>query len=67
MRTVQGELNKTLKKFLRLDKVKTVGAGRTDAGVHARAQVVHFDVRKSNSVVLIQSSSLTFSILSNNR
>jgi len=44
MRTVQGELNKTLKKFLRLDKVKTVGAGRTDAGVHARAQVVHFDV-----------------------
>ena len=44
MRTVQGELNKSLKKFLSLDKVKTVGAGRTDAGVHARGQVVHFDV-----------------------
>ena len=42
MRTVQGELNKSLKKFLSLDKVKTVGAGRTDAGVHARGQVVHF-------------------------
>jgi hypothetical protein len=27
MRTVQGELNKSLKKFLSLDKVKTVGAG----------------------------------------
>ena len=44
MRTVQGELNKVLKQFLRLDKVKTVGAGRTDAGVHARGQVVHFDI-----------------------
>ena len=44
MRTVQGELNKSLKKFLSLDKIKTVGAGRTDAGVHARGQVVHFDV-----------------------
>ena len=44
MRTVQGELNKSIKKFLSLDKVKTVGAGRTDAGVHARGQVVHFDV-----------------------
>ena len=28
MRTVQGELNKSLKKFLSLDKVKTVGAGK---------------------------------------
>jgi tRNA pseudouridine38-40 synthase len=43
-RTVQGELNKALKKFLRIEKVKTVGAGRTDSGVHARGQVVHFDV-----------------------
>ena len=41
---MQGELNKSLKKFLALDKVKTVGAGRTDTGVHARGQVVHFDV-----------------------
>lgn len=41
-RTVQGELERAL---LRLYKapVPTVGAGRTDAGVHAGGQVVHFD------------------------
>lgn len=41
-RTVQGELEQAL---LRLYKrpVPTVGAGRTDAGVHAAGQVVHFD------------------------
>ena len=43
-RTVQGELNKVLKKFLRVTSIKTIGAGRTDKGVHARGQVVHFDV-----------------------
>lgn len=41
VRTVQGELSAALSKVLG-EEVKVVGAGRTDAGVHARAQVVNF-------------------------
>lgn len=41
-RTVQGDLEKALACLYR-QPVPTVGAGRTDAGVHADAQVVHFD------------------------
>lgn len=44
MRTVQGELEAALAMILRQPGVATVCAGRTDAGVHARAQVVHVDV-----------------------
>ena len=39
VRTVQGDLESALAKLFRRD-VPTVGAGRTDAGVHARGQVV---------------------------
>lgn len=42
MRTVQGELERALSIVLRRD-VETVGAGRTDAGVHALGQVVSVD------------------------
>src|SRR5918996_492123 len=42
-RTVQGELEAALSRLARRP-VQTVGAGRTDAGVHARGQVVHADV-----------------------
>jgi tRNA pseudouridine38-40 synthase len=42
-RTVQGELEAALERLARRP-VATVGAGRTDAGVHARGQVVHADV-----------------------
>lgn len=41
-RTVQDELETALKKFA-LAEIVTVCAGRTDAGVHALEQVVHFD------------------------
>lgn len=41
-RTVQGELEQALARLYRR-AVSTVGAGRTDAGVHADAQVAHFD------------------------
>jgi tRNA pseudouridine38-40 synthase len=44
LRTVQGELQSALATILRLDSVSVVCAGRTDAGVHARGQVVHLDV-----------------------
>jgi tRNA pseudouridine38-40 synthase len=40
--TVQGRLEDALRVALRRD-VATIGAGRTDAGVHARAQVVSFE------------------------
>ncbi len=39
-RTVQGELRKAAEMFLGVE-VDLQGAGRTDAGVHARAQVAH--------------------------
>jgi tRNA pseudouridine38-40 synthase len=42
-RTVQGELEAALTTLARTP-VGTVAAGRTDAGVHARGQVVHADV-----------------------
>lgn len=44
-RTVQGELEHWLTQILGLDSpARLVCAGRTDAGVHARAQVVHCDL-----------------------
>ena len=41
--TVQEELERALSTVLRVDVTMT-GAGRTDAGVHARRMVAHFDV-----------------------
>ena len=40
--TVQAELEKALSTFFRA-QTSCVGAGRTDAGVHARQLIVHFD------------------------
>jgi tRNA pseudouridine38-40 synthase len=42
LRTVQGVLYDTLVRVLR-QPIKLIGASRTDAGVHARGQVAHFD------------------------
>jgi len=39
--TVQGELEKAIFKLIK-EKVKLIGSGRTDKGVHARGQVVNF-------------------------
>jgi tRNA pseudouridine38-40 synthase len=44
LRTVEGELSAALSTLLRAEQpVRLVVAGRTDAGVHARGQVVHVD------------------------
>jgi tRNA pseudouridine38-40 synthase len=43
-RTVQGELQRALETLFRLPSLRLVVAGRTDAGVHALAQVAHLDL-----------------------
>ncbi len=43
LRTVQGTLETVLERVLGYP-VEVFGSGRTDAGVHARAQVVHFEM-----------------------
>lgn len=44
LRTVQGTIEEGLARVLGVESVAVMCAGRTDAGVHARAQVVHVDV-----------------------
>ena len=41
-RTVQSELEAALEKMHKGEKVKVTASGRTDAGVHAKGQVIHF-------------------------
>jgi tRNA pseudouridine38-40 synthase len=43
-RTVQGVLEESLRSLLQ-EAVKTIGAGRTDAGVHALGQVANFNTK----------------------
>lgn len=43
--TVQGELERALSKIAD-SPITTIAAGRTDAGVHALSQVVHFDCER---------------------
>ncbi|MRG88048.1 tRNA pseudouridine(38-40) synthase TruA [Salinibacillus xinjiangensis] len=42
-RTVQGEIEQALKRMHRNQFVRITPSGRTDAGVHAKGQVFHFD------------------------
>ena len=44
VRSVQGDLEKALRKLTGDSSVVVVGAGRTDAGVHAAAQAAHVDL-----------------------
>ena len=44
--SVQTEIQKTLKKLLK-DKIKLIGSGRTDSGVHALQQNANFLPQKN--------------------
>ncbi len=45
-RTVQGEIERLLREMSCQKRVRVESSGRTDAGVHARAQVAHFDLEE---------------------
>lgn len=53
--TIQGEIEKAIERIYSL-KVKTVGSGRTDAGVHAKAQFVSFSCNRDLSVLKMKKS-----------
>ena len=46
--SVQEKLQWALSTILRQENIQVTGAGRTDAGVHARMMVAHFDVETMN-------------------
>jgi tRNA pseudouridine38-40 synthase len=43
-RTVQGEIDRAVREVARRSEFELYGSGRTDAGVHALAQVAHLDL-----------------------
>ena len=42
VKTIQGQVNKVLSNILNVN-IEVIGAGRTDAGVHAKQMYAHFD------------------------
>jgi len=53
--TVQGEIERALNR-LAGKKIRIHHSGRTDAGVHAKGQVAHFDLEKQRNPSLFQTS-----------
>jgi tRNA pseudouridine38-40 synthase len=54
-RTVQGEIEKALKKILK-ESPRLIGAGRTDSGVHARRQAANFKTKSTLPLIKLQSA-----------
>jgi tRNA pseudouridine38-40 synthase len=46
-RTVQGEIDRAIREVTQVKQFELYGSGRTDAGVHALAQVAHLDIDTS--------------------
>ncbi|MBT1018634.1 tRNA pseudouridine synthase A [Canibacter sp. lx-72] len=62
LRTVQGEVERALNTVLRRgsdNPVQLTVAGRTDAGVHARRQVAHFDIAADELATLLKKGAVT--------
>lgn len=57
--TIQGVLEKSLAKLFR-EKIRVAASGRTDRGVHARAQIVNFKVDTKISLPNIKTALNTF-------
>ena len=53
--TVQGTLERVLKQILQ-ERVRIIGSGRTDAGVHAAGQVAHTRIRSSMAAARLRRS-----------
>jgi tRNA pseudouridine38-40 synthase len=53
-RTVQGELERAVREATGLGEFELYGSGRTDAGVHAMAQVAHLDVQTSSAPEMLR-------------
>lgn len=53
-RTVQGEIETALKKIFRTDLITIIGSGRTDSGVHAKAQPAHVKINTNMELEKIQ-------------
>jgi len=45
-KSIQAEIEGALSKLLRVERVVTIGCGRTDSGVHARNFYLHFTIAK---------------------
>ena len=52
-KSIQETIEKALQKILR-EKVKVIGSGRTDAGVHAKAQVADFRIKSQMPLARLQ-------------
>jgi len=54
-RSVQAEIERALQQILQ-EQIRLHASGRTDTGVHARAQVIHFDVSRPLELVEVRRS-----------
>ncbi len=53
-RTVQGEIDRAVRTVTAVDRFELYGSGRTDAGVHALAQVAHLDIASTMPADLLR-------------
>ena len=57
--SIQEVLEKALSKFLK-HKVKVIGSGRTDSGVHANGQSAHFKIKIKLKIKILSLTQLIF-------